>query len=175
MMGVEINVMSVSISSFATISIVLMLISFIRNEYKYTKYGLKFWTSPNQILLSLIVFTLAAIFAAHTSINALYAIIISSSNFDPRWCISNWTEMWSFSFGKLFLYSFFILRLHQVFRNSTMAVSVTKLKSIAITVYIPLIIATMYVTKKNKKIAVLCIRFYVALRMNELCFFSEFE
>eukprot|EP01084_Bolivina_argentea_P304193 525288_1 len=125
-----------------SVIIAIMLLDFMRNEYKYNKYGFKFWKASSDVFLSLFIFILYLMFAIHTTIDRLYAIIIYETNdsFDAHWCISYFMELVTFTTPKILLYIFFILRLHSVFKNSSFAVSKISLKVIAVIVAVPLIL-----------------------------------
>eukprot|EP01084_Bolivina_argentea_P101631 182171_1 len=105
------------------------------------KNGFRFWKLEVNIMISICVLISFAIFSVHTAVDSIYGIFISSLNksFNPIWCISQNMELSPFTMAKLFLYQFFLFRLHQVFNNTAFAVSTFKLKCIASTTSICII------------------------------------
>eukprot|EP01084_Bolivina_argentea_P271766 462506_1 len=81
------------------------------------------------------------LFGIHTTVDGIYALISTSNNsFYPPWCISQFLEMFVYTIGKLTLYLFLVLRLHQVFKGSGAAIAKWKLKLLAILFIIPTIL-----------------------------------
>ena len=134
------------LSVMTTILILLMVIHFCKNEYKYKQYGLKFWVMKPEILISASILLQYLLFAAHTSIDRIYSIATSvNDSFNASWCGSASMELLVFSIAKLLLYSFFLFRLHKVFKDSSFAVSTTILKTIGCVAFVPLMTNVVYV------------------------------
>eukprot|EP01084_Bolivina_argentea_P027931 51920_1 len=138
------NILLTLLGLLSTIIIVIMLIHFIKHEYKYNKYGCKIWKSSGEVKINIFIFISYTIFALYTTMNRTYSIISSYTNFNPHWCISSSFEMFLFTIPKVALYIFFIMRLHHVFGQSAMAVSLLKLKIFALITCTPLLINAFF-------------------------------
>eukprot|EP01083_Nonionella_stella_P043166 116497_1 len=118
--------------------IAIMLYTFLKHEFKCKQYD-RTKTVLNTMTLVLLIVYLT--FAVHTTIDALYAMISTTTgSFLPPWCISQFLEMLVYAFGKVTMYLFFVRRLHEIFRESAFAVSVVKLKILAAMFVLPTVI-----------------------------------
>ena len=141
-----VNILFAGLGIVTSSLIIIILIDFIKNEYKLKQYGLKFWKSSIDVTVSLFAFIIYAIFSILSTTNIIYCIISELNNsFNNKWCISSVTEMIIFTFGKLFFYYFFLIRLYQIFKNSSLTVSIILLKTIAIVITINMLLNGMYV------------------------------
>eukprot|EP01084_Bolivina_argentea_P198991 340580_1 len=115
------HLMGMILGIFTIILVITMLSHFIKNEYNFSAYRFKFWKNAHHIILCILIFLSYIIFSIHTTVNSTYAAIYHS--FSAVWCLSYIHEMWFFTIGKILLYSFFVLRLHMVFKDTAFAVS----------------------------------------------------
>eukprot|EP01083_Nonionella_stella_P043167 116499_1 len=122
--------------------ITIMLYTFLKHEFNCKTYEDRTKTVLN--IMTLVLLTVYLTFALHTTIDALYAIISTASgSFHPAWCISQFLEMLMYAFGKVTMYLFFVRRLHEIFCGSAFAVSVIKLKVLAVMFVLPTVIFSM--------------------------------
>eukprot|EP01083_Nonionella_stella_P143653 446900_1 len=119
-----------------------MLGTFIKHEFicKQNKEDRSALARTSTFLL----LTVYLLFAVHTSIDALYAMISTASgSFSVPWCISQFLETFVYAFGKVNMYLFFVLRLHEIFKGSAFGVSIIKLKILAVMFILPTVIFSM--------------------------------
>eukprot|EP01083_Nonionella_stella_P143654 446904_1 len=122
--------------------ITIMLYTFLKHEFNCKTYEDRTKTVLN--IMTLVLLTVYLTFALHTTIDALYAIISTASgSFHAPWCISQFLEMLMYAFGKVTMYLFFVRRLHEIFCGSAFAVSVIKLKVLAVMFVLPTVIFSM--------------------------------
>ncbi len=122
-----------------------MLVDFVRHEYKFKNIGFRFWKSSSTTIISIIILLLYSVFNTHTTIDKVYSVISTFTTFNPLWCLSQYSELFTVVPSKLFLYSFYLIRLHSIFHHSSVAVSTLKLKIIAVVVAIPMLSNALYV------------------------------
>eukprot|EP01084_Bolivina_argentea_P233334 393043_1 len=133
------------LSVVTTVLILWMSIDFISHENQNRKSGSKLWQKSPQKSLSVITFILLIIFGIHCTINAVYAVISEATNtFGPYWCLSSYIQLVWYTTSKIFLYLFYIVQLHLIFKNSPFAVPIKQLKALAIFVCIPVLINSCY-------------------------------
>eukprot|EP01083_Nonionella_stella_P038368 104396_1 len=120
-----------------------MTIDFLLHEYDHKK-GLKCWKIPIDQSLSLSMFILLILFAIHCITNTMYAIMAETSGtFNPIWCLSQYVLVTWYSFSKMCVFTFYIVRLGIVFNNSSFAVSLTRLKLLTLFILLPSIVMSI--------------------------------
>eukprot|EP01084_Bolivina_argentea_P267596 454278_1 len=138
------DILGVIVSISVLSAMIVMMFTFLFHEYNYKKNGLAFWKLRLDKIITILLFSCFTIFALHTTINSIYSIVSSNNNnFNYNWCLAHSLEMISFSFGKLLLYQFFIVRLYQVFGDTPFVVSKLKLKIIATIISIPIFFTSL--------------------------------
>ena len=138
------------LSLILTIIMTTMLISFIRKEWKNEsqKIGFKFWKLPSHTTLALISFIFYLLYTIYSNILSSYWIFYAKPNnsFYPPWCMAHFMNYSLFTYGKIAMYLFWFIRLHQVFQSTFVAISKRKLKALIIGFNVPILITSMYVT-----------------------------
>ena len=142
--------LELALSSTMVVIMSLMLIHFIRNEWKHKshKVGLKFWKLPPHTLCVFIAFLLYLIFTTESMLLSAYWVFYAKPNhtFSAKLCLIHFTHLSPFTFGKVAMYLFWFVRLHQVFQSTWFAISVKKLKCLAIAFNIPITVTAWYLS-----------------------------
>ena len=137
------------LSSLMLIIMTIILIHFIRNEWKNEtrKVGCRFWKLPPHTLLVLLSFIFFISFTIESNILSGYWILYANPRhtFYPPWCMAHMTHNILFAFAKVAMYLFWFVRLHQVFESTVFAISTTKLKALAAFFNLPILITSVYV------------------------------
>eukprot|EP01084_Bolivina_argentea_P082586 149522_1 len=145
MMATTNEIFAVCVSSISLLLMVGMMVSFLYHSYEFKKYKFKFWKVQLHVIITALAFLFFALFALHTTIDAIVSIVSQSNGtFNYKLCLSNFTELTTFSIGKLLIMQYFVVRLFQVFNTTPFAVSITKLKITSVLITIPVLLQVVH-------------------------------
>ena len=139
-----------TLSTFGTITIILMVFKFIKHEWKNGKsfVGIcKFWDLPPHTLLALIAFIFFFLYVVQSCILSGYWILFAKPNntFYPPLCIAQYMHGATFTIGKISLYLFWFVRLYQLFKTTLFALTKRKVTCLALIFNVPILVASWYV------------------------------